>query len=215
MKRQRGFTLLELVIAMTLTAMLLGMLSAGLYSVVNDWQRENTGLDDTLDKSLVILQVDRALQAAFPHSYVDQERLSRHIYFQGTEDSVSFVSAVSPQRQGGLMAWQLSDDQDGVMLKLVPAYADSPEERLEELEGTNVLPGYSLEVRYLVQEDVDSKEWLEEWDGSERQSLPLAVHLVLTPDDGDDPKAEVLEVLAPIRAWRSQDIEPVITTLVQ
>lgn len=210
MKRQRGFTLLELVIAMTLTAMLLGMLSAGLYSVVNDWERENNGLDETLDKALVVLQLDRALQAAFPHSYIDREEtLTQRIYFQGAEDSVSFVSAVSPQRQGGLMAWRLEEDDDGVYLKMAPAYADNPTERLEEIDGSKVLPGYSLELRYLLQENVDTKEWLEQWDGAERQSLPIAVHIVLTPDAQDDPDAKVLEIVAPIRAWRSQDIEPV------
>lgn len=209
MKRQQGFTLLELVIAMTLTAMLLGMLSAGMYSVVNDWERENTGLDDTLDKALVVLQLDRAIQAAFPHSYIDLERVSRFIYFDGTEDSVGFASAVSPQRQGGLMVWQLDSDDEGVSLKMTPAFADDPRPRLEEIDASTVLPGYSLQVRYLVQRDIDSKEWLDEWQGDERQSLPLAVHLVLTPDDGAA-DSEVLEIVAPIRVWRSQDIEPII-----
>lgn len=208
MKRQQGFTLLELVIAMTLTAMLLGMLSAGLYSVVNDWQRENSGLDTTLDKSLVLLQLDRALQAAFPHTYIDLERVSRFVYFEGAEDSVSFVSAVSPQRQPGLMAWQLASDRNGVTLKLTPAMADDPTPRLEQLEAVSILPNYSLEVRYLLQNDPESKEWLDEWQGAERQSLPLAVHIVLRPID-DDVDSEVLEIVAPIRAWRSPDIEPI------
>jgi general secretion pathway protein J len=206
-KRQRGFTLLELVIAMTLTAMLLGMLSAGMYSVVNDWERENSGLDASLDQTLVVLQLDRALQAAFPHSYIDLDRVSRFIYFEGTEDSISFVSAVSPQRQAGLTAWQLASTEEGVTLKLTPAFADDPTARLEELDAINVLPDYSADIRYLVQSDIDSKEWVDEWDGKERLSLPIAVHLVLTPNDDDN---EVLEVVAPIRTWRSQDIEPVV-----
>ncbi len=75
MKRQRGFTLLEIVIAMTLTALLLGMLSAGLYGVVNDWRNETGGLESGLDEALVVLQLDRALQAAFPHTYIDREQL--------------------------------------------------------------------------------------------------------------------------------------------
>jgi general secretion pathway protein J len=208
-KRQRGFTLLELVIAMTLTAMLLGMLSAGMYSVVNDWERENSGLDATLDKALVVLQLDRALQSAFPHSYIDTELVSQYIYFEGTEHSVSFVSTVSPQRQPGLMTWSLDSGKDGVTLRLTPAFGDDPRPRLAELDAIDVLPNYSAEIRYLVQRDVDSKEWLEEWKGSERQSLPLAVHVVLTPID-EELNDEVLEIVAPIRAWRSPDIEPIV-----
>lgn len=210
MKRAQGYTLLELVLAMTLTAMLLGMLSAGLYSVVNDWQRETSGLDKALDKSLVVLQLDRALQAAFAHTYVDPEKFSRFIYFSGDERNVRFISTVSPQRSAGLTAWQLlSDDKQGVLLKITPAFSDNPDERLEALDAVPLLPGYRAELRYLVQDDVDSKEWRDEWEGSERQSLPLAVELVLRPLQRDSDE-EVLEILAPIRSWRNPDIEPVV-----
>jgi general secretion pathway protein J len=208
MKNARGYTLLELVLAMTLTAMLLGMLSAGLYSVVNDWQRDTSGLDRALDKALAVLQLDRALQAAFPHTYVDPERLSRFVYFNGDASSVSFVSTVSPQRSGGLTTWQLvSDDRDGVQLRISPAYSDNPDERLETLDAVTLLADYRAELRYLAQK-ADGKEWQDEWQGDQRQSLPLAVELVLRPLRRDS-DAEVLEILAPIRTWRNPDLQPV------
>jgi general secretion pathway protein J len=208
-KRARGYTLIELVLAMTLTAMLLGMLSAGLYTVVNDWKRETSGLDRALDKSLVVLQLDRALQAAFAHTYVDPEKLARYVYFKGDDRNLSFISTVSPQRNVGLTAWQLvSDDKEGVLLKTTPAFGDNPDERLDTINAVPLLPGYRAEFRYLIQKDVDSKEWLDEWLGSERQSLPLAVELVLRPLQRDSDE-KVLELLAPIRGWRNPDIEPV------
>lgn len=210
MKRHQGFTLLELVIAMTLTAMLLGMLSAGLYSVVRDWRQETSGLDATLDKALVVLQLDRALQSAFPHTYIDRDRLARYIYFNGDEHSLSFISTVSPQRSNGLMAWQLlSDERDGVQLKLTPAFSDNPDARFMELDPVSLLPNYTADIHYLVQQDTDTKEWLDEWVGKDRQSLPLAVELVLTPINEDAGDA-VLEIVAPIRAWRNPDIQPIV-----
>jgi len=205
--RQSGFTLLEIMMSMTLTAMLLGMLSAGLYSVVNDWQNETSVLDETLGKSLVLLQIERALYAAFPHSYINRERLSRFVYFNGDESEMRWVSAVSPQRRNGLTAWRLtSDSEDGLQLTLTPAYSDNPDPRFEELEPTVILPNYEVEFRYLVQRNDDEKEWLDEWIGEEMQSLPIAVHIILSPID-EDLDEEVLEVLAAIRAWQHEDIQ--------
>ncbi len=206
----RGFTLLELMLSMTLTALLLGMLSAGVYAVVNDWQRETAPLDETLDRTLVVLQVERALIAAFPHTYVDPERLSRYVWFEGAEDSLGFVSAVSPQRRMGLTAWRLvSDEEEGLLLTLTPAFADNPGERLDEATAIPLLPGYRASFRYLSQSGIEEKEWLEEWIGSERQSLPLAVHVVLTPLEADANLPE-LDIVAPIRTWRHVEIDPIV-----
>jgi general secretion pathway protein J len=208
-RRARGFTLLELMLAMALTALLLGMLSAGVYAVVNDWQEETGGLDATLDKTLVVLQIERALLAAFPHTYIDIETVSTHVYFTGDEDALSFVSAVSPQRGAGLTAWQLVSDEAGLLLKLTPAFAGNPDARFEELEPVALLPGYRATFRYLLQRNPEEKEWLEEWNGAEQQSLPLAVHVVLTPLDEDLEEPE-LEIVAPIRSWRHFEIEPIV-----
>jgi general secretion pathway protein J len=205
---QRGFTLLELMLAMALTALLLGMLSAGVYTVVNDWQDDTGKLDATLEKSLVVLQLERALLGSFPHSYVGDD-LARHVYFVGEDDALSFVSAVSPQRRPGLTAWQLESDNEGLQLKLTPAFADDPETRFENLDPTLLLPGYRARFRYLLQRNPDEKEWLDEWDGAVQQSLPLAVHVVLTRVDAERDE-EPLEIVAPIRAWQHAELQPVV-----
>lgn len=209
-KKQTGFTLLEIMVSMALTAMLLGMLSAGLYTVVNDWQNETSTLDDTLDKSLVLLQLERALYAAFPHSYIDYDRNDRLVYFYGDEGEMRWVSSVSPRRQKGLTAWRLvSDPVEGIQLTLTPAFSDSPDRRFEALEPTIILPNYTAEFRYLVQRNTEEKEWIDEWLGEDMQSLPLAIHLVFTPID-EFIDEDVLEVLAAIKTYNHEDIRPTI-----
>jgi len=210
-RRQQGFTLLELIVSLSLTAMLLGMLSAGVYSVVNDWQRETSGLDDSLDKALVLLQLERALMSAFPHSYIDQERLSKLVYFEGSEHELRFVSAVSPQRDAGLTAWRLvSSRENGVELMLTPAFTDNPDDRFERLTLQPLLPGYEAEFRYLLQSNAEEKEWLSEWAGDQKQSLPLAVQIVFSPLEANG-RDQVLEIMAPVKAWRHEEIDPVTT----
>ncbi len=204
-----GFTILELILSLSLTSLLLGLLSTGIFTVANDWTKTSDSLDDSLDETIAILQIERALHGAFPHSYLDEDTLSRLIFFYGEDDELSWVSTVSPQRDKGLMAWQLySIDDEGVYLKLVPAFSDNPYERLEEAEPRLLLANYTAEFRYLYEEFEDAKEWRDDWIGYEFQSLPLAVHILLTPIDDGDGQFGDLELVARILNFEHRNIRP-------
>ena len=203
---QSGFTLIEVMLALALTGMLLGLLSTGAYIVAEDWNRNSDSLDANLDDAVAILQIDRALQGAFPHSYTNEDTLTRQIYFTGEDDFVSWVSAVSPQRTPGLTAWELfTVDDEGVYLALAPAYSDNPAERLSESEPQLILPGYAAEFSYLYEELDESKRWRDDWEAAEYLGLPLAVYVRFEPDDRD---REVLEIVARIRSNEHRSIRP-------
>ncbi len=195
--------------ALALTALLMGLLSTGVYIVADDWNRNAEDLDASLDEALAILQLDRALHGAFPHSYTNQELLSREIYFKGEDDYLSWVSAVSPQRVPGLTAWELySDGDEGVFLTLVPAFSDNPTERLERAESVLILPGYDVTFSYLFEELDESKQWQDEWQGEELLSLPLAIYVKFTPLREAEDDKEALEIIARIRNNLHRTIRP-------
>lgn len=210
----RGFTLLEILIALSLTAMLLTMLTAGIYGVVRDWDDNAKALEDTLDQTVTLLQLERALQGAFPHSYRDTETLAQHVYFVGEPDALSWVSTVSPQRDSGLMAWQLQAGREGVSLRLAPALSDHPGQRLQDASPVLILEGHALEIQYLY-EDLDfQRRWRVEWDGMQLQSLPMAVHLRLTPNGRADNRRagsrlpSPIDIVAPILTTQHRSIQP-------
>lgn len=208
--RQHGFTLLELLLALSLTALLLTLLSAGVYGVVRDWDDNHDRLDRSLDQTVAMLQIERALQGAMPHSYRDEDTLGRFILFRGERDRLDWVSTVSPQRGGGLMAWRLrSDPRDGVYLQLAPALSDDPAERLEAAGERLLLPGYTAGFRYLAEAGDDEWIWRDTWNGEIRLGLPRAVHILLTPtrDSGRDRDA-VLDIVAPVLAGEHRSINP-------
>lgn len=192
-----GFTLVEVILALALTTLLLGLLSSGVFIVAGDWNRNADVLDESLDEALAVLQIERALHGAFPHSYTNTETLSRQLFFSGESDYLGWVSTVSPQRTPGLTAWELFNVEDeGVYLTLVPAFSDDPSLRLQETEPMLVFPDYQIEFSYLYEELDENRLWSEKWEAEELLSLPLAVYVRLEPYDEDE---EILEVLARVR----------------
>lgn len=192
-----GFTLVEVILALALTTLLLGLLSSGVFIVAGDWNRNADVLDESLDEALAVLQIERALHGAFPHSYTNTETLSRQLFFSGDSDYLGWVSTVSAQRTPGLTAWELFNVEDeGVYLTLVPAFSDDPSLRLQEAKPMLIFPDYQIEFSYLYEELGENRLWSEEWEAEELLSLPLAVYVRLEPYDEDE---EVLEVLARVR----------------
>ena len=211
--KQVGFTLVEIILSLGLTALLLGLLSSGVYIVADDWNRNTDVLDESLDQALAVLQIDRALQGAFPHSYTNFDTLGREIYFHGEDDTLSFVSTVSPQRSPGLTVWQMySVADEGVYLSLVPAFSDNPTQRLSESEPLLVLENYTAEFSYLYQDLNENRLWIDEWLGEEELSLPLAVYVRFVPERDVDDVNEELEIVARIKNNQHRSIRPTTNT---
>ena len=201
-----GFTLIEVILALGLTSLILGLLSTGVFLVADDWNRNSDVLDQSLDEALSILQIDRSLHGAFPHSFTNEETLSRQLFFTGEDDYLSWASTVSPQRSAGLTTWELySVAGEGTYLTLVPAYSDNPRSRLDEAEPMLLFPGYEVEFSYLYEELDENKVWIEEWEAQELLSLPLAVYVRFTPVDDEK---ELLEIVARIRNNQHRSIQP-------
>ena len=211
--KQIGFTLVEIILSLGLTALLLGLLSSGVYIVADDWNRNSDVLDKSLDQALAVLQIDRALHGAFPHSYTNFDTLGREIYFHGEDDYLSFVSAVSPQRSPGLTVWEMySVADEGVYLSLVPAFSDDPTQRLSESEPILVLENYTAEFSYLYQDLNENRLWIDEWLGEEEQSLPLAVYVRFVPERDFEDVNEELEIVARIKNNQHRSIRPTTNT---
>ena len=214
MSKQNGFTLIELVIALSLTAMVLGLLATGMNFLIKDWQRDSHYLDQQLDASLAALQIEQALQGAFPYSYQDEKVHSRYyLFFEGKKDRLAWVSTVSAGRESEQTIWQIEPGQNnkGIRLLRIPALIGDPERRLKNLKQKDrddailLFEDYTVKFAYL-QPDRNLKKrhtareknhWRDKWTAKKYQFLPSAVRIILL--NADDP-ATSLEIIAPILA---------------
>ena len=216
--RQGGFTLLEMLVALTLSVLLLTVLSTALHQVGRDWIGSRGRLDGRLDLALGLLQVERALQGAFPHFYREEEKNTPRLFFEGDRDVLSWVSTLSPGRRTAFTAWRLGGDApdggdeegEGAWLRIAPAYADSPAERLDEADARLLVPGYRARFEYLWIDPADEEkhEWRDEWSAEELLALPRAVRVVLEPVDEE---GEPVEVIAQIAAYEHVNVRPKVT----
>ncbi|HUI20245.1 MAG TPA: prepilin-type N-terminal cleavage/methylation domain-containing protein [Methylocella sp.] len=107
---ERGFSLLEALIAVALTGLLLAMLG----TVTGHWMANwRTGFDRVQNADMLGLGVDRIASDLASAEYVSLGDGGARTFFEGTESSITFVrSAIGPNAVAGLEIVRLSEDDD-------------------------------------------------------------------------------------------------------
>ena len=182
-----GFTLIEVVIALTIFALMSGILYGAFalgHSAIEKTQR-SAALSQK-QRSVGDL-VGSYLRSAFPYKASTQDL---GIFFQGETDSVTFISAYSQGLGGrGMARIQITGDQDEngrTALKL----EEATPVRLDSQAGGGL--NYDVVLQEGVRElrlayldpQPDEETWEDRWDGQERRALPRAVRITYLDEQG-------------------------------
>ncbi len=180
--RQRGFTLVEVVIALTIVATLLVVMFGSLRVGLAAWQRGDERAE-VLERARSLTQiVTRTLGAAHPYMTSAQRGEAPHLLFEGTPDRVAFVTTVPPFPTAAPIAFTavtLSRDAGpvpGLAVRQKPLPNEEPFDRGLQpalVDGTVSDVGF----RYLRE---SNRVWTDRWDAAEEKALPLAVEITLT-----------------------------------
>ena len=164
-RREAGFTLLEILVAMTVLGVLTGLLSTGLNFGTRIWEREKGQLDVATELQLVQDVLRRLLTQALPLSQPAERGKSQEPVFVGNEDSVEFLGPPPAQLlAGGIYAYRLvaRTEANGVRLvldwRLRPPQGGTARVRVTnaELEGQDQL---STEHEVVLLEGLSSAEF--------------------------------------------------------
>ena len=193
-KRQSGFTLIEVTIAITLLTLIVLMLYGSFYL----GERAMAKAQARSDQSQSLRTFEEFL-AAYIHSAHPYRATTRDpaVYFIGDDRSVEFISSLSNGLGGrGMAKVRIAADSAGSGGSTLTLEEEMPVRVSDKELGGGGGGGYrnsivlaeglrSFRIEYLDPQSED-EHWAEEWDGRQRRALPRAVRLSFRGDKGNE-----------------------------
>ena len=189
MRRVQGFTLLELLIGMTLVGFILALLFAGLNLGTRSWEAGEQRMVSSSQQAVVVDFIRRMLEQTEPlHWQVDQED---QLAFVGETESLKFVGTL-PMHEGAtgrsLISLDLANGEIGRDMVMSWRLADTREPgfgALEQAEPKVLIKAISgMTLSYFGAEaDTEEPTWHDQW--LNQKTLPQLIRLHLVMENGE------------------------------
>jgi len=207
---RNGFTLLEVVLGLAISAVILALILGAIRLSTRSQEKGMTRQEQTQRVRILYDRLGWIVRGAYPYVSLDPEDPENiELFFSGTESSLGFVTtSTDPYSEGpidasGLKYVNLSISDGLVFTERVFFQGEDDEaEETRYVLDTNVK---RLEFSYLDQNrdeetgEEGEQEWIDEWDGTEKNYLPKAVRIRVLMKFGDQEKW-MPPVIAMIRA---------------
>jgi len=210
-RSQAGFTLLEMIVAVTLIA----LMAVGLWGVfrmsIRSWSRGTEFMDANQRHRSILSLVRKQMASAYALSAPDPTQPGTGVFmFSGTENSVQFLSLNSLQFQESpgltLVSYEVDRDQVGdyaLVEKEARYLGQVPADGISQAVSKPIPIFENLSsclFEYYDPGNSDSSSrWVREWDGQQQRKLPLAISLTMV---SRDPRGNTLNrhMVVPIKA---------------
>ena len=199
-----GFTLLELMISLTIIGLILVLVFGSLRIGARAWEKGEKDVEMRQRERIVLDLVKRQIASTFVRVVKDKEESP--FFLKGDGQSVEFISRVPmvPGKRAGLVYVKYVVRTDGGEGKKSLTFSEKNtyivekimEDQAEE-EFFELLPGAeNIEFEYLKgpSEDEEQSVWQQTWDPDSDKGAPLAVKIILQ----ESKDAAPIHVIAPI-----------------
>lgn len=180
-----GFTLLEVMLAMTLLSIMVVLLFSSLKIGAESWEKGESKIAEVNEKAVVYQFFKRHLPSIRP-LWNNFSENGRSFSFQGGRDEVQFVSVfpASADRKGlQLFVVGFDKAEKGIIKVMLKPFYPAAEDQQWQQEEVILLENIEeFELAYLDQEDADSNAvWMDSW--LEKGHLPVLIKIKITLAD--------------------------------
>ena len=188
--RQRGFTLLELLIGLVLLGMMLTLLFGGLRLGARSWDSGDKRAGDSAQLRAIHGFIRRELGQALPLRWKNEA--DTRLAFEGASGTLKFMAPLPAQVSVGglyLLGLELENGETGQRLIMKRALTDAAAKDFSSLEQgeKSVLADHvkNMAIAYFGAATPEGEPgWQDKWDDPQR--LPLLVRIQVELNDGHD-----------------------------
>jgi general secretion pathway protein J len=188
-RRSQGFTLLELLIGMTLVGFILSLLFAGLNLGTRSWEAGEQRMVTSSRQAVVVDFIRRVIEQTYPLRWRvgEEDRLA----FAGEAESLRFVGTVAMHEGvsgNHLIALDLVDGETGrdlVMRWQLPDPGAPGFEPIEQAEPKVLIKAVKeMALAYFgAQSETEDPAWHDQW--LDQKTPPALIRLQLTMENGE------------------------------
>jgi general secretion pathway protein J len=199
----RGFTLLELVAALAILALIAGSVAVGIRLASRSIERGEAVAREAARLRATVGIVERALCSLDPLPIPVLDNTT--VYFSGEGKKLRFLTSLAPSAIGGgglrlISFFELSGPGGGLAVATAPPFRPGGAGSWEGSEGARILVPGATEVSFTYSEgpaEDGTWEWFPAWEPQEAGALPVAVRVEFTAPGEDGPRKTAFVVPVP------------------
>ena len=214
-----GFTLIEVVVALTILGFIILMVSGTFRLGLSAWERGDSIKEDYQKIRMISQLVSRQIKSAVPYKIKTEKAEGDYLAFDGKAHSLRFVSALAmkAKRPEGFVyvVYQFKDEGEKkgrlVLYEQRALNRNFFEDDLKEDSALTLFEGVS-QVRFEYYREANKEKnqtegWVEQWNAKEENELPKALRMTATYWNGKGKEeTSPVTVLAPVAAYQFEEV---------